>query len=138
MLPSWKISEFLFKNLKEMERNDALAVVAGAGAWAAVIPIVKLAGTVTVKGGLGKGLIIAFGFVLSATTTPLLSYVFGWKTREVRTRRIALALGTAQCIDGLVHLFNPTFYSANGDAALASAGNIFLGAGLLGIFSAYA
>ena len=47
------------------------------------------------------------------------------------------ALGTAQIIDGLVHLFYPSFYHDNPAIGLGCAGNIFYGAGLLGIFSAY-
>jgi hypothetical protein len=47
------------------------------------------------------------------------------------------ALGTAQVIDGLCHLFYPSFYHNDATVGLACAGNIFYGAGLLGILSAY-
>ena len=50
---------------------------------------------------------------------------------------IALALGAAQTIDGLVHMFMPDFYSADRETSVGCAANIFYGAGLLGIFSAY-
>lgn len=81
---------------------------------------------------------IAFGVGLAAVTTPVLGYLLGWRTREERVRGIAIALGTAQTIDGLVHFFYPTLYAADPRVGIGAAGNIFLGAGLLGIFSAYA
>jgi hypothetical protein len=52
-------------------------------------------------------------------------------------RGVALALGVAQVTDGLMHMFYPSFYSSDRDVGIACASNIFLGAGLLGIFSAY-
>eukprot|EP01039_Chlorochromonas_danica_P019199 gene19199-23212_t len=66
-----------------------------------------------------------------------MSYLMGWKTREAKIRGIALALGTAQTLDGVVHMLYPHFYSTIPSVALAAAGNIFWGAGLLGIFSVY-
>jgi hypothetical protein len=78
------------------------------------------------------GVGIAYG------TTPLLSCLMGWKTSERKVRGIALALGTACVLDGLVHIFLPTFYSKSYEEGIGCAGNIFLVAGLTGIFSAYA
>jgi len=66
-----------------------------------------------------------------------MGYILGWKTQPERVRGIALALGTAQVLDGLVHFFKPNFYSSDHEESLASAGNIFFGAGMLGILSAY-
>ena len=40
-------------------------------------------------------------------------------------------------IDGLVHIYNRTFYSRNTNVAVACAGNIILGAGLVGLLNAY-
>jgi hypothetical protein len=64
-------------------------------------------------------------------------YIMGWKTPHERARGVALAIGAAQVTDGLMHLFTPDFYSADRNVGLACAGNIFYGAGLLGIFQAY-
>ena len=61
--------------------------------------------------------------------------MLGWKTSEEKTRGIALALGTAQILDGIVHLTYPNVYSDDQTEAIASAGNIFLVAGMLGVLS---
>ncbi len=103
------------------------------------IPVVKLVGPLTagnspIQNKVGA---LILGAGIAAVTTPILSSILGWKTRLERVRGIALALGAAQTLDGLVHLFHPTFYSANAAEGLSCAGNIFLGAGLLGIMSAY-
>lgn len=120
-------------------KNDGIALLAGAGAWTAVIPLVKYAGEACTNGGANtKIFFLAFGVGLAWVTTPLLSYILGWKTRDARIRGIALSLGMAQTLDGIVHLLYPDFYSANASFAISSAGNIFWGAGLLGIFSVYA
>ncbi len=101
-------------------------------------PLVSLAGQNCVEGGpKSQFLLLGFGIGLAAVTTPALSYLLGWKTREARIRGIALALGMAQTLDGIVHTFYPTFYSTTLNYALAGAGNIFWGAGLLGIFSVF-
>lgn len=121
-----------------MDNGDLKALVAGAVAWLLVIPAVKLAGSVVAEGGVGTKLgMVAVGAGISVTTTPILSRLLGWTTRADRVRGIALALGAAQTIDGLVHFFAPDFYASDPRVGLASAGNIFLGAGLLGIFSVY-
>lgn len=125
-------------NMSNITTSDTLAMLAGAGAWAAVIPIVKYAGEACEVGGNNtKIAFLGFGVVLAGVTTPLMSYLLGWKTREARIRGIALALGMAQTLDGVVHVLYPNFYSSNPSFALASAGNIFWGAGLLGILSVY-
>ena len=54
-----------------------------------------------------------------------------------RVRGIALALGAAQAIDGLVLVFVPRFYGADADASLGACSSIFLTAGLTGLASAY-
>ena len=122
-----------------MESRDVKLLVVGAAAWAAAVPLVKFAGPIVANGGPAAKIgMVAFGVGLAACTTPLLSYVLGWRSREERTRGIAIALGTAQTIDGVVHFCWPSFYSTDPRVGLGAAGNIFLGAGLLGIFSAYA
>jgi hypothetical protein len=50
---------------------------------------------------------------------------------------LRLALGTAQTIDGLVHLIVPHFYDENHRIDIMCAANIFFCAGTLGLFSAY-
>mmetsp|Transcript_44900 Transcript_44900/g.105353 ORF Transcript_44900/g.105353 Transcript_44900/m.105353 type:complete len:124 (-) Transcript_44900:210-581(-) len=122
-----------------MQDGDVKAMVGGALGWGAAIPAVILAGRVTTpeSGTTGKVATVAFGVALAVATTPLLSYLLGWKTQPERIRGVALALGTAQTIDGVVHLLRPTFYSENASEGIASAGNIFFGAGLLGIMSVY-
>lgn len=122
-----------------MAANDGVALVAGAVAWGAAVPIVKAAGPVVARGSTAAKcgmLVVCLG--IAAATTPLLSKALGWQTRAERVRGVALALGAAQTIDGLVHFFKPGFYSADSAVAVGAAGSIFAGAGLLGIFSAYA
>jgi type IV secretory pathway VirB2 component (pilin) len=120
-------------------RDDITTMIAGAAAWMCAIPAVQVAGRSVAKGGTGTkvGAVVA-GVIIAYGTTPLLSYLFGWKTAHQKVRGIALALGTAQVIDGLVHIFQPSFYSNGHQEGIGCAGNIFLGAGLLGIFSTYA
>eukprot|EP00750_Incisomonas_marina_P026512 INCI5917.6.p1 GENE.INCI5917.6~~INCI5917.6.p1 ORF type:complete len:124 (-),score=24.20 INCI5917.6:173-544(-) len=122
-----------------MDGRDAKALVVGVAAWTAAIPAVILAGRVTTPEAsvTGKVIAVGFGVGLAAVTTPLLSYFCGWETRPQRVRGIALALGAAQTIDGVVHLAYPEFYSKVPAEAIASAGNVFFGAGLLGILSVY-
>ncbi|CAB9516179.1 expressed unknown protein [Seminavis robusta] len=117
---------------------DLTTMAAGATAWAMAIPAVKIAGNGVATGSdTNKGLALLVGIGIAYATTPLLSLVLGWKTASEKVRGVALALGTAQTIDGLVHLFYPSFYHENPTVGLGCAGNIFYGAGLLGIFSAY-
>jgi hypothetical protein len=121
-----------------MNNDDLKSIGIGVIAWSLAVPAVKYAGDAVVKGGqVTKVVALAFGGGLAASTTPLLSYIMGWKTPHSRVRGIALALGAAQTIDGLVYLFLPDFYSNDPQASVACAGNIFYGAGLLGILSAY-
>lgn len=121
-----------------MEANDVKALAVGAAAWASVIPVVQLAGPVVARGGTGtKVTMLAVGLGIAVATTPVLSYLMGWKTRPDRIRGVALALGTAQVIDGLVHFFRPSFYASDKSDALGAAGNVFFGAGALGILSVF-
>jgi hypothetical protein len=102
------------------------------------IPAVIWVGPLSVKvGSTGQVVALVVGAGIAAATTPLLSSIMGWQTRQQRVRGIALALGVAQTIDGLAHFFHPTIYAANPTVGLACAGNIFYGAGLLGILSVY-
>ena len=121
-----------------MNAMDAKSFAAGFAAWAAAIPIVKVAGEYTADGATGKLLMMgSVGLGIAFATTPLLSAILGWRTREQRVRGIAIALGVAQTIDGVVHLLYPSFYSSNPSVALSAAGHIFFGAGALGILSAF-
>jgi hypothetical protein len=121
-------------------RGDVMTLIAGAAGWTCAIPAVQATGlAVANSDSIGtKMAVILVGVGIAYGTTPLVSYVMGWNTSERKVRGIALALGTAQVIDGLVHIFQPTFYSKSYHEGIGCAGNIFLGAGLLGIFSAYA
>lgn len=119
--------------------SDATALVAGVAAWAAVIPLVKLAGPVVANGSTGTKVALFAALVgFSATTTPIMSRVLGWRTSNEKVRGIALALGAAQVADGLAHFFYPTIYSPDARVAVGAAGAIFAAAGALGIFSAHA
>lgn len=123
-----------------MDTNDMKALGMGALAWSLAVPAVKIAGTACIENSTtttNQYICLVFGAGLAAVTTPLLSQLLGWSTPHERVRGIALALGVAQTIDGLVHLFRPDFYANDPRTGLACAGNIFYGAGLLGIFSAY-
>lgn len=131
--------------LADMTVDDVKSIVAGLVAWTAAIVPVKIAGNAVVdtqKSGndmmMNKIVAVVVGVGIAGATTPLMSYLMGWKTPSQKVRGIALALGAAQTLDGFMHLFYPAFYSTNPDVSVACAGNIFLGAGLLGIFSAYA
>ena len=121
-----------------MHAADLKALAAGAAAWAAAVPIVKLVGPTVASGKpAAKAGILLLCLGISAATTPLLARVLGWRSPSERVRGIALALGMAQCVDGLVHFVAPTFYSNDAHAALGSAGAVFFAAGTLGIFSAF-
>lgn len=121
-----------------MNSDDLSSMVAGAVAWTMAIVPVATAGKVVHAGGTGtKVLALILGAGIAAGTTPLLAYVMKWKTQYARVRGIAIALGTAQTIDGFVHLFLPHFYNENHSIGIMCSANIFFGAGLLGIFSAY-
>jgi ethanolamine transporter EutH len=147
-----------------MDSKDLKTIIAGAIAWTIAIPAVKIAGqaittvstattpikkdedsssTVKDKTDLKKNLLVKktaaviLGFGIAALTSKLLPQIMDWKTQYEKVRGIALALGTAQTIDGLVHIFYPAFYATSPSVSLGCAANIFLGAGLLGLFSAY-
>ena len=126
--------------MKMLSTDDMFTMALGAGAWAVAIPAVKIAGTSVANEPTGenttKVLACVVGVGIAYITTPLLSYIRNWKTSNEKVRGIALALGTAQVVDGLCHMFYPTFYTNDPSTGLACAGNIFYGAGLLGIFSA--
>ena len=130
--------------------KDMTIMAVGAAAWACAVPAVQMAGrglmassshTSSSKDEFGflvsRAAALLVGIGIAAGTTPLLSYLLHWQTPSEKVRGIALALGTAQVIDGLVHLFAPDFYDKDPRVGLACAGNIFYGAGLLGIFSAF-
>jgi hypothetical protein len=118
--------------------DDLKTIGVGTLAWTLAIPAVKVAGNGVATGGTGsKILALIVGTGIAAGTTPILSYIMNWKTQYSRVRGIAIALGTAQTIDGLVHLFFPQFYSDNHHVGIMCSANIFFGAGLLGIFSSY-
>lgn len=123
--------------------DDFKSLVAGVVAWVLAVPPVTVVGHAVVaindeqdKTANKIGALVV-GVVVAGATTPLLSYVMGWKTPSQKVRGVALALGAAQTLDGLVHIFYPAFYAADPTVGLGCAGNIFWGAGLLGIFSAY-
>ena len=121
-----------------MPPSDLIIMAAGATAWLIAIPPVVLAGRVTARSRLStKVFMIVLGVGIAGITMPVMSYVLEFKTQSERVRGIALALGTAQVLDGLAHIFKPSFYASDPEESLASAGNIFLGAGLLGLLSAY-
>jgi len=120
-----------------MSLEDVKIMVLGALGWAAAVPVVKMAGSSSAKSSTNKLIGYGVGAGISLITTPLLSSLLGWESPHERVRGVALALGTAQVIDGIVHLFYPKFYNRDRDAAILSAGHIFSGAGLLGILSAY-
>lgn len=122
-----------------MQPGDGRALVAGAAAWAAAAPLVRAVGPVVARGSpAAKAGVLALAAGISVLTTPLLARLLGWRTPPERVRGVALALGVAQCIDGLVHFYWPRFYSADAAAALGSSGAVFAAAGVLGICSAYA
>lgn len=86
-----------------MEPSDVNAMIAGSVAWAVAVPAVMWVGPLTAEGGnTGKAVALVVGVGIAAATTPLVSSIMGWQTREQRVRGIALALGTAQTIDGIV------------------------------------
>lgn len=89
-----------------METRDIHAIIAGSVAWAAAVLPVMWVGPLTANGGnTGKVVALVVGVGIAAVTTPLVSSIMGWQTREQRIRGIALALGTAQTIDGIVSAF---------------------------------
>ena len=131
----------------DMTVNDLKIMAAGAGAWAAAVPAVKIAGNAIVgsdsTAGSDNDLTVAktgavvVGVLIAVGTSKFLPYIMDWKTPYEKVRGIALALGTAQTIDGLVHIFCPTFYATSPAVSVGCAANIFFGAGLLGLLSAY-
>mmetsp|Transcript_37590 Transcript_37590/g.91366 ORF Transcript_37590/g.91366 Transcript_37590/m.91366 type:complete len:134 (+) Transcript_37590:122-523(+) len=131
----------------DMTVNDLKIMAAGAGAWAVAIPAVKIAGNAIVGSETEKSpddnLAVAktgaaiVGVLISVGTSKFLPHVMDWKTPYEKVRGIAIALGTAQTIDGLVHIFCPAFYATSPAVSVGCAANIFFGAGLLGLFSAY-
>ena len=131
-----------------MTVNDLKIMAAGAAAWAAAVPAVKIAGNAIVGSDssttgsdddltVAKTGAVAVGVLIAVGTSKFLPYVMGWKTPYEKVRGVALALGTAQTIDGLVHIFFPTFYATSPAVSVGCAANIFFGAGLLGLLSAY-
>ncbi len=118
---------------------DIKAVVAGAAGWAAAIPIVMYAGPRSNEASSAgaKAAALALGVGIAAVTTPTLSYLLGWKTREEKLRGVALGIGAAQVLDGLVHVAYPKFYANDAADGLACASSIFWAAGLTGILSCY-
>jgi type IV secretory pathway VirB2 component (pilin) len=129
-----------------MNAQDLATMLVGAAAWTLAIIPVKMAGSACAnengtaeksKAAFNKSVCMVIGVAIAAVTTPAIAGLCGWRSAHERVRGIAIALGTAQTIDGMMHIWNPTFYSKNRDVAVACAGNIFLGAGLLGILSAY-
>jgi hypothetical protein len=130
--------------------NDFKLMAAGAIAWTVAIPAVRIAGNALV-GSTGDGSTegtddnkstakvgaVFVGVAIAVGTVKFLPYIMGWTTPYEKVRGIALALGTAQTLDGLVHMFYPAFYASSPAVALGCAANIFFGAGLLGILSAY-
>lgn len=119
--------------------HDAVLFPLGGAAWLVAVPIVKFACKVSAGNEVGpKIATMALGALIAAVTTPVASMLVGWKSRDEKVRGIAIMLGVAQMIDGVVHLFFPAFYSSNTQQATAASGNIFFGAGALGIASAFA
>ena len=130
---------FICTTNNNMDTKDIKALGMGALAWSLAVPAVKIAGSACAVADptTNQYISLVFGAGLAVITTPLLSRLMGWSTPHERVRGIALALGVAQTMDGLLHLFRPDFYAADPRTGLACAGNIFYGAGLLGILSAY-
>lgn len=121
-----------------MFSNDATSAGFGVLGWAVAVPVVRLAGEISKShGDSAKWGVLGLGFSISLFTTPLGGSLLGWKTQDSRIRGIAIALGTAQMIDGVVHMFYPDFYSADPTEARASSAAIFFGAGCLGVLSCF-
>ena len=121
-----------------MNADYIKTIIAGAAAWTAAVVPVQIVGRAVATGGTGTKIqALVGGIGIAAGTTPLLAYIMNWKTQYARVRGVAIALGTAQIIDGLVHLFVPHFYDENHRIGIMCAANIFFGAGTLGLFSAY-
>ena len=121
-----------------MNTTDIKAIVAGSIGWTVAIPLVRLVGPRVSSGSnLEKVSVLTLCLGIGIVTTPLLSHILNWHTSNERIRGIALALGTAQCIDGVVNMFIPDFYSPNALHALGGVASIFAAAGTLGIFSVY-
>jgi len=121
--------------------DDLASLGIGALAWASVIPLVSFAGEAIKRQNSSVGpklLFLGVGAALALVTTPLLARILGWRTRHARVRGIALSLGTAQTLDGIVHMFFPQFYSNDPIAAHYASACVFFGAGTLGIASAFA
>eukprot|EP01126_Amoeba_proteus_P043674 TRINITY_DN4807_c0_g2_i1.p1 TRINITY_DN4807_c0_g2~~TRINITY_DN4807_c0_g2_i1.p1 ORF type:complete len:123 (+),score=21.83 TRINITY_DN4807_c0_g2_i1:51-419(+) len=121
-----------------MDKKDVIAIAAGVGIWATAIPLVKFFGNYWNRGGFAeKAVTLGAGVLISAVTTPILGYALQWQTQADRTRGIAVGLGAAQVLDGLVHLYHPRFYSDDQNTRIYCAGSIFFVAGLTGILSAF-
>jgi hypothetical protein len=120
---------------------DSKALLVGGIAWVCVIPLVRGIGRYTAartsNRDTRKAIGMGAGVIVAAVTTPLISAMLGWETREEKTRGIALGLGVPQLIDGVVHILFPNFYDKDDQIAIQCAGHIFWGAGLLGILSCY-
>lgn len=122
-----------------MSSSDLLSAGVGAVAWGAVIPFVKFAGKAiaATEKNTTKVMVLGAVLALSIVTTPIAGKLLKWERREERIRGVAIGLGIAQTLDGLVHMFNPTFYSNNPVEANYSSAAIFFGAGTLGILSCF-
>lgn len=119
--------------------EDVSAIVAGAAVWALAIPLVRYAGPIITGSGGARIGMLAVCAVIAAVTTPAMATVLGWRSRAQRIRGVALALGAAQTIDGLVFAFYPALYvAASNTEVLRGVGSgIMFTAGLTGIASAY-
>ncbi|KAG7368403.1 hypothetical protein IV203_031146 [Nitzschia inconspicua] len=119
--------------------SDLLTLAAGAGAWAVAIVPVKTVGSFCANsdGPSNNIIAMALGVGIAYATTPIMSFLLGWTTPYQKVRGIALALGAAQVTDGIINMWFPSFYSSDHHVGVLCASNIFYGAGLLGIFSAF-
>jgi type IV secretory pathway VirB2 component (pilin) len=119
--------------------SDLITLAAGGAAWTLAIVPVKSVGAFCANGDgpANKMLAMILGVGIAYYATPILSFVLGWTTPYQKVRGVALALGAAQLTDGVTHMWFPTFYNSDHEVGILCASNIFYGAGLLGIFSAY-
>jgi hypothetical protein len=119
--------------------SDLITIATGVAGWSLAIVPVKSVGAFC-GGGDGpanKIFAMTLGVGIAYCTTPILSFVLGWTTPYQKVRGVALALGAAQVTDGVMQMWFPTFYNSDHGIGILCASNIFYGAGLLGIFSAY-
>jgi hypothetical protein len=119
--------------------SDLITVAAGAAAWSLAIVPVKSVGAFCANSDVVANKIFAMllGVGIAYSTTPIMSFLLGWTTPYQKVRGVALALGAAQVTDGIIQMWIPTFYNSDPMVGILCASNIFYGAGLLGIFSAY-